>query len=230
MAKSTVTTTEDLNAKVSNPLNRRKYNVPTAESPLSAIGTAETSGPLKVTTSPMKPQQAEESAVVSDRDDVEEEELAVAESTETKSDKPAGPVQYTDAEVLPILDSLLNNGYAIHTFKLRNVEIILRTRFTWEEQYVYQHLEAANCRTSLNYQMEYGFITLASSLVKYGDSLFNPINAGPNIELQTSIKQRYDYVMSMNTVVLDIMRNELGKFDDKQRYIIDNFDKLLKSF
>jgi hypothetical protein len=137
---------------------------------------------------------------------------------------------YPKDDVLPLLDSLLQHGYALFRFSLRGKEIMLRTRFTWEEQYIYQHLEASDIKSQLNYQREYAFITMAASLVKYGDYTFEPINKGENQHLEASMSERYEFIRSLNSVITDIIQIKLTEFDDKQRYIINNFDDLLKDF
>lgn len=166
-----------------------------------------------------KPQEA---GLVSDKseDDVDK----------TPESPEAPPVTYTKDEVLPILDQILNNGYAIETFKLRNTDVAFRTRFTWEEKAIYKHLEDLDIKTVLHYQREFAFITMAASLVKFGNTTFKPINEGTDEELKKSMEERYKFVISLNSILTDIIQAKLAKFDDKQRYIIKNFDELLKDF
>ena len=159
---------------------------------------------------------------------------AVSDKNEDEVDKVEGAeppvVTYAKDDVLPILDQILNNGYAIDTFKLRNIDIAIRTRFTWEEKAIYKHLEDLDIKTVLHYQREFAFITMAASLVKFGNTVFKPINDGTKEELEASIAERYKFVISLNSILTDIIQAKLAKFDDKQRYIIKNFDELLKDF
>lgn len=204
----------------SNPFERkRKFDVPTARSPL----TEDTEDTVTEQELPKTEAPVVAEAELSDRPD---------NGDTTPLIDPADPTKraYREKEVLPLLDGLLQHGYALHTFKMRNVEVMLRTRFTWEEQYIYQHLEASDIKTALNYQREYAFITLAASIVKFGDHLFEPINTGDDKLLVDSITKRYEFIRSLNSVVTDIIQIQLQEFDDKQRYIIANFDKLLKAF
>lgn len=195
-----------------NPFTKRGFNVNTAVRTNTPPPTDETS------TMPVK-----EHGELSDRED------KTADAPMPNPLQPQKPT-FTNEEILPLLDSLLNNGYAIDKFKIRDTEVILRTRFTWEEQYIYQHLSASNLSTALVYQREFSFITIAASLVKYGNYTFEPINSGENEKLEKSITERYDFIRSLNSVITDILQLRLSKFDDKQRYIIDNFDELLKAF
>lgn len=208
----------------SNPFTRRKFNTPTAQSPINE--------PVAKGAEPEAPEEQPEKEPIpvpepegetSDREDKGAEQVQLYPKDPTKR-------VYTDSEVLPLLDSLLQHGYALDSFKIRGTEIILRTRFTWEEQYIYQHLEACDIKSAINYQREYAFITLAASIVKYGDYVFEPINKGEQKVLEESITERYDFICSLNSVITDIIQLKLGAFDDKQRYIIAHFDDLLKAF
>lgn len=170
-------------------------------------------------------------AAVSDK---EEPKDAINEDTELlKASSPSETKEtttYENDEVLPLLDMILNDGYAIEEFSLRNTSIIIRTRFTWEEKAIFKHLEDCDIKTALNYQREFAFITMAASIVKVGNTVFHPINTGTPEALAESMKARYDFISSLNSVLADIIQAKLNKFDSKQRYIIDNFDKLLQAF
>lgn len=246
-------TTKTPNEQPANPFSaRRKFNVPPVESPINNLGVdtspeaqnGETAPKTRKINAPGKPGRGAKAkkeelvpaqeellvppaptpeAAVSDKPDTEEEAAEI---------DPKNPFEktYTNDELLPILDSLLQHGYALLRFNIRGTEIMLRTRFTWEEQYIYQHLENSELNTALNYQREYNFITITASLVKYGDYLFEPINKGKEEELEKSMSDRYEFVRSLNSVVTDIIQLKLGQFDDKQRYIITHFDDLLKAF
>ena len=205
-----------------NPFTRRRFNVPTAQSPLTQEPESAPKEPVKDAT-PTVHKVAPTEGEVSDREDNGDTLPEIDPKDPTKK-------AYKDEDVLPMLDALLQHGYALSTFKLRDKEIILRTRFTWEEQYIYQHLEASHIQTALNYQREYAFITIAASIVKYGDYVFEPKNQGKDDELIESIAKRYEFVRSLNSVITDIIQLKLQEFDDKQRYIIAHFDDLLKAF
>ena len=138
--------------------------------------------------------------------------------------------KYEKEDLLPILDMLLNDGYAIFEFSIRNKPIILRTRFTWEEKAINKFLDKADVKTVLSYQREYAFVTIAASLARFGSSVFEPINAGEQKVLDKSLSDRYDFILSLNSVVTDILQTKLDEFDRKQRYIIKHFDELLKDF
>ena len=139
-------------------------------------------------------------------------------------------VTYTNEEVLPMLDCILNDGYAVEHITLRNVDVVIRTRFTWEDQYLRRYLESADLHTVLNYQGEVALVTLAASLVQFGSTIFKPKNEGTDAELKEFMEDRISFVKSLNSVLTDIVLAKLGTFDDKQRYIIAHFDELLKVF
>jgi hypothetical protein len=144
--------------------------------------------------------------------------------------KAPGIKDYTRDEILPLMDSLLQNGYAIYSFRIKNMEVILRTRFTWEEQYIYKHMESAKLETALSYQREFSIALMAASLAQYGQYQFEVLNHGSKEALEKNFKDRYEFVLSLNNVVTDIIQKKLYDFDDKQRYLIANFDELLQDF
>lgn len=171
----------------------------------------------------------EEKATVDVQKALKASEAALTGKVEEEVDKNT-PKVYTDDEVLPIFDQLLNDGYAIDDFKLGKIQVVIRTRFSWEEKALYNHMEQADVKTALSYQREFSFITMAASLVKFGDTVFEPINEGTDAEFKQSMLDRYKFISSLNSVLTDILQLKLSKFDDKQRYIVENFDKLLKAF
>ena len=147
-------------------------------------------------------------------------------------DKKAPEKEFAKEELLPILDSLLNNGYATMDFKLRNVPIVVRTRFAWEEQLIYKKVESS-ASSPILFQRNYTLMTLAASLVQFAGHLFEPINAAPKdapTALEDSFNDRYEFVQSLNSVFIDIMEKKLFEFDEKQNYITKHFDELLSDF
>lgn len=143
---------------------------------------------------------------------------------------PTSAEKYTKEDILPLMDALLMNGYATTTFNIRKAKVTLRTRFTWEEQAIYKHMENENLKTALAYQREFAIVYIAASLVQFGDYIFEPINAGKPDELKNSLDERIEFIQSLNTVMTDLLQHKLYDFDDKQKYLIDNFDKLMQDF
>ena len=166
---------------------------------------------------------------------IREDEADIAdepESLENSKEKAPGRYlhNYTKDDVLPVLDMLLNNGYAITESKIGKKTLILKTRFTWEEKAIYKYMESLNAKTTLRYEREFAFITIAASLVAYGNEVFTPTITGNPADLDKDLEKRLALVVSLNSVVTDIITKRLGDFDDKQRYIIDHIDELTRDF
>lgn len=141
-----------------------------------------------------------------------------------------GEKVYPKEDILPMMDALLMNGYATDSFKIRKTKIVLRTRFTWEEQDVYKRMEASDLNTAIAYQRAFATVYIAASLIQFGDIVFEPINGGSKEELAKSMDERIEFIESLNTVITDIIQKKLYEFDDKQRYLIAHFDELLGDF
>lgn len=215
---------KDVTPHTPSPLTVQTNEVPTvpktsikSHSTLTAPSKEEDTEPIKATTAL--------DGEVSDRPDTHEESDIVKETLGVPEKE-----EFSKEELLPMLDSLLNHGYALDQFKIRGTTVVLRTRFTWEEQYIFRHLEASQIKTAIMYNIEHQNITLAASLTQFGDYSFNPINAGTEEELDKSMFDRYEFIMSLNSVIRDILQAKLDVFNAKQRYIIENFDKLLADF
>ena len=97
----------------------------------------------------------------------------VAEVTDTKKNTPP---EYQKDELLPMLDDLLQKGYVITEFSLRATRVVLRSRFAWEDQEIFTRIDKAKLDTAIAYQQRFALLSLAASLVLYGDTMFEPIN------------------------------------------------------
>ena len=137
---------------------------------------------------------------------------------------------YPKKEILPMMDDLLMHGYATSAFSMRKTKVVVRTRFTWEEQAIYKHMETVDLKTAIAYQREFSTVYIAASLAQFGDFVFEPINAGKPEELKAALDDRIEFVSSLNTVFTDIIQKKLYDFDDKQRFLIANFDALMQDF
>lgn len=137
---------------------------------------------------------------------------------------------YAKEDILPMMDALLMHGYATSAFNMRKTKVTVRTRFTWEEQAIYKHMETVDLKTAIAYQREFATVYIAASLAQFGDLIFEPINGGKPEELEKSLSDRIEFVSSLNTVFTDIIQKKLYEFDDKQRYLIAHFDELMQDF
>ena len=138
--------------------------------------------------------------------------------------------EYNDEELLPLLDSLLHNGYTLDEFSLRDTKIVLRSRFTWEEREVFSKMDKLNPNTALQYQRMFSIYMIATALVRYGDHVFAPKNNGSIEDLIKDLNERFEFVSSLPTPIVDILEKRLMGFDAKHRYIVMNIEKLTRDF
>ena len=138
--------------------------------------------------------------------------------------------EYNDEELLPLLDSLLHNGYTLDEFSLRDTKIVLRSRFTWEEREVFSKMDKLNPNTALQYQRMFSIYMIATALVRYGEHVFAPKNNGSIEDLIKDLNERFEFVSSLPTPIVDILEKRLMGFDAKHRYIVMNIEKLTRDF
>ena len=145
----------------------------------------------------------------------------------TKSDSPDNePVEFKKEELLPLLDALLQNGYVITEFSIRATKVVLRSRFAWEDQEIFSRLDVDKPATAIAFQQRMQLYTLAAGLARYGDTVFEPVNKVD----KKGFDERLEYVLSLPTLVTDILYKHWFDFDSKSRYIAGNIDELLKDF
>jgi hypothetical protein len=138
--------------------------------------------------------------------------------------------QYDIDEVRETMDQLFHNGYALTRGNLRGITFVLRTRFDWEDEQVLKYAEGSDLTSRIGFQHNMGRGLLAASLVEYDDQLWEPRNHGPKEELEKMFKARLEFVMSLNTVIFEILQKKMREMDEKNTYIINNLEKLSEDF
>jgi hypothetical protein len=137
-----------------------------------------------------------------------------------------------------MLDELLQNGYTITEFSLRSTQVVLRSRFAWEDQIMFQRLDRAKLDTALAYQQMFTLLSIAASLVKYGEHTFPPQNVDLPAKSDKDkgrtkskdLDERIEFIESLPTVITDILYQKWHSFNQKHGYIVSNLDALLKDF
>ena len=161
-------------------------------------------------------------------------ELAAAAAQTIVPEVTATPVEevpeYSKKELDVILNGLLYDGYATHSFKLKDIKVVLRTRFDWEEQEMITRIDRGNYELMATNQNEWGRLILAASLLQYNNFVFDPINGGTHQELVENFNERYDFVKSLNNVLTGLVSSELTKFDGMQAYILKHSDSVISNF
>lgn len=133
-------------------------------------------------------------------------------------------------DTLPILDSVLQNGYALDTFQIRKINVVLRSRFGWEEEAGWRAFESVGAQVRAAQDRSLMTAMLAGSLVEYGQHKFPPMNTGTQEELNKSYQDRLNFVNSLPALAITLLLQKLTEFEAKQAYVADNFDSLTKDF
>jgi len=188
---------------------------------------------LKEQSNNMVEDKAISTGTLGGKPDVDEDpakvELKIPDTEKAKND-PAEKV-YTKEEILPLMDALLLNGYAVTSFNLgKTTPVALKTRFAWEEQAAVKHAEQSPLTSNLGYQRELTLGLLAGSLVQFGNTVFDPINEGKREVLDNSFDERITFASGLSNVFFDILVHKMYDFDGKQKYLIDHFDELMENF
>ena len=157
---------------------------------------------------------------LSDRDE-EQPPIVKEEPKEPEFDK---------AELLDILDSLLHKGYAVMPFMLRKIPVVFKSRFAWEDAAVMEFVEESVLNTDTGVKLVLSYAFLAASLVEFGENKFPPRNQGTKEELKADFRERLEFIQSLSSPVTGLLERKLKDFDNKQSYVIEHFDDLLKDF
>lgn len=144
--------------------------------------------------------------------------------------KTGEPLPFKPEDTLPILDSLLQSGYALDTFQIRKINVVLRSRFGWEEEAGWRAFESVGAQVRAAQDRSLMTAMLAGSLVEYGPHKFPPINTGTQEELNKSYQDRLTFVNSLPALVITLLLQKLTEFEAKQAYVAENFDSLTKDF
>lgn len=138
--------------------------------------------------------------------------------------------EFDKDELLEILDQLVVKGYATKRFKIKDKDVVIRSRFGWEEREINQRLDRAQWETIKCYQSELSYFLGAGSLVQFGDFVVPPLNSGDSKALIESFDQRLNFLTTLNIVFLSIFEKEYVEFDRKLMYIHRNIGEMTKDF
>ena len=166
---------------------------------------------------------------VSDLPEVHPEEINVKSVIEGPNSEPKEP-EYDKEELLAIVDSLLYHGYAVEQFNLRRINVVLKSRFAWEDLEIVELVEQSTLMSDQGTQVLLGQAFVASALVEFGTDKFPPRNSGTKEELKKDFMDRVEFVKSLSANVVSIIETKLREFDAKQNYVTKHFDELLKDF
>lgn len=153
----------------------------------------------------------------------------VAEVGEKTDSAENTPPEYMKEELLPMLDDLLIKGYVVTEFSIRATKVVLRSRFAAEDNLIFSGIDKLKLETAIAYQQRFTLLSLAASLVVYGDTMFDIVNKDTK-KMEESFRERIEFVESLPTVITDILYMKWHEFNQKQGYIVNNLDALIKDF
>lgn len=171
-------------------------------------------------------------------------EIKVSNSTDEKDiekkeeDKPKTQseilgLHYKDEEILPLIDSILQKGYASETIYIKGNKIIFRSTFSWEEQEIVTRIdnkisEGMNLKSTGSYFYElYG---LAANLEQFGANYFPAVTSGTEFDKKKSFDDRVEFLSNISSTLLTIISIKRAEFLKKLQFLVDNSERLLKAF
>lgn len=140
--------------------------------------------------------------------------------------------EFTQEEILPLLDSLLTKGVVRETFEIRGSRVVFRTQFFWEDQLAMKLTEENLNPNSLRDTgaLVNSLYVLSMNLEQFGGNYFKPISHGKPRELRESLESRAEFLQTLPSVLINYLWEKRGKFFKKVEYISKNFDKLIEAF
>lgn len=218
---------------VTNPFTKNKEAEPTEKETIKEL----TDKLKREMTKPAveQPKDPDSLGALGGKPDVDEDpaqvELKIPGDPTATPAKDSKDKVYTKEEVLPIMDALLLNGYALESFQLgKATSVVLKTRFAWEEQAALKYAEKSPMTSNMGFQRELNLGILAGSIIQFGNTVFDPLNEGKQEDLDASFEERLTFIKGLNTVFTDIIQKKMFEFDNKQKYLIDHFDELMENF
>lgn len=160
-------------------------------------------------------------------------EPIVTKESDPEPEKDEDKPEFTDEEVLPILDALLTSGCAkLHT-SIRGIPLTLRTQYFWEDQMVVQMADKkAGPDTNLRITgaVYYDMYALAANLEMFGGARFPALAQGTPEELQKSFEARVNYLQTLPSALITVISMKRLEFLRKVNFVISNFDRLIEVF
>lgn len=160
---------------------------------------------------------------------VEPPAAEVPVNTDGDSDKP----EFTDEEVLPILDALLTSGCAKINYSIRGIPLTLRTQYFWEDQLVVKaadKMSGPDTNLRVTGAVFYDMYALAANLETFGGAHFPAIPQGKPEELTASFEDRVEFLKTLPSALISVIMLKRMEFLNKVNFVITNFDRLIKVF
>lgn len=151
----------------------------------------------------------------------------------TKEEEDEVPPEFTDEEVLPLLDALLTQGCAKYTFNIKGIEITLRSQFLWEDQMLMDYMDKqANADMNLKATGSFYFevYSLATNIERVGGTYFPCLTYGRPEELVKSYEDRVNFLKTLPSAFVTMITMKRIDFLKRVQYVVTNFERLIKVF
>lgn len=142
-------------------------------------------------------------------------------------------LNYKDEEILPLIDSILQKGYASESIYIRGNKVTFRSTFAWEEQEIVTRIDnKINDGISLKATGGYFYelYSLAANLEQFGANYFAPVTHGTEEDKRKSFDDRVNFLLGLSSTLLTIINIKRADFTNKMQFLVDNSDRLLKAF
>ena len=163
------------------------------------------------------------------RSQVEPPKIEVPVDTDGDSEKP----EFTDEDVLPILDALLTSGCAKINYSIRGIPLTLRTQYFWEDQLVVKaadKMSGPDTNLRVTGAVFYDMFALAANLETFGGAHFPALPQGKPEELSASFEERVEFLKTLPSALISVIMLKRMEFLNKVNFVITNFDRLIKVF
>ena len=163
------------------------------------------------------------------RSQVEPPKIEVPVDTDGDSEKP----EFTDEDVLPILDALLTSGCAKINYSIRGIPLTLRTQYFWEDQLVVKaadKMSGPDTNLRVTGAVFYDMFALAANLETFGGAHFPALPQGKPEELTASFEERVEFLKTLPSALISVIMLKRMEFLNKVNFVITNFDRLIKVF
>jgi hypothetical protein len=150
-----------------------------------------------------------------------------------KEEEDEVPPEFTDEDVLPLLDALLTQGCAKYTFNIKGIEITLRSQFLWEDQMLMDYMDKqANADMNLKATGSFYFevYSLATNIERIGGTYFPCITYGKPEELVKSYEDRVNFLKTLPSAFVTMITMKRIDFLKRVQYVVTNFERLIKVF
>ena len=130
--------------------------------------------------------------------------------------EPQGRDRYTEQELLKIFDDILFSDEYQETYYIRGKHpVTFRTRTAAESNKIIRTIDGMNLRTIMAVNNHTNLLTMAYSLVQFGNKDFS----------KSSIKEKYEFLQNLPEQIINAISIKMGEFDEKVSYAMEEGER-----